>query len=61
MCDISREIPQVVAGLSPEQCLNIAISLRMRLARCLSPLSPKLSLVGRGYSWIGDHLGIGLC
>ena len=26
------------------------------LVRCLSPLSPKLSLVGRVYSWMGDHL-----
>ena len=33
---------------------------RMRLARCLSPLSPKLSPVGRGYSWMGD-LGIASC
>ena len=30
----------------------------MRLARCLSPLNFKLSLVGRGYSSMGDHLGL---
>ena len=29
--------------------------------RCLSPLNSKLSLVGRGYSWMGDHLGIASC
>ena len=34
---------------------------RMRLARCLSPLNSKLSPVGRGYSWMGDHLGIASC
>ena len=28
---------------------------RMRLGRCLSPLSTKLSLVGRVYSWMGDN------
>ena len=33
----------------------------MRLARCLSPLNSKLSPVGRGYSWMGDHLGIASC
>ena len=34
---------------------------RMRLARCFSPLNSKLSPVGRGYSWMGDHLGIASC
>ena len=29
---------------------------RMWLARCLSLLSLKLSLVGQVYSWMGDHL-----
>ena len=33
----------------------------MWLARCLSPLNSKLSPVGRGYSWMGDHLGIASC
>ena len=33
----------------------------MRLARCLSQLNFKLSLIGRGYSWMGDHLGIASC
>ena len=33
----------------------------MWLALCLSPLSSKVtvSLVGRGYSWMGDHLTFG--
>ena len=34
---------------------------RMRLARCVSPLNSKLIPVGRGYSWMGDHLGIVSC
>ena len=34
---------------------------QMWLARCFSPLNFKLSLVGRGYSWMGDHLGIASC
>ena len=34
---------------------------RMRLARCVSPLNSKLSPVGRGYSCMGDHLGIASC
>ena len=28
---------------------------------CLSPLNTKLSLIGCGYSWVGDHLGIAVC
>ena len=31
------------------------------IARCLSSLNSKLSLVGRGYSWMGDYLGIASC
>ena len=34
---------------------------RMRLARCLSALNSRLSPIGRGYSWMGDHLGIASC
>ena len=34
---------------------------QMRLARCRLQLNSKLSLVGRGYSWMGDHLGIASC
>ena len=28
---------------------------------CLSPLNLKLSPLGRGYSWMGVHLGIASC
>ena len=35
---------------------------RMRLARCLSPCTEfQVKPVGRGYSWMGDHLGIASC
>ena len=31
------------------------------MADAVAPLNFKLSLIGRGYSWMGDHLGIASC
>ena len=42
-------------------CIHNSMEHAERLARCYSSLNSKLSPVARGYSWMGDHLGIASC
>ena len=53
--------PPLLFNYKFRQVTAISMGVGMRLARCLSPLNSKLNQIRRGYSWMGDHVGIASC